>query len=56
MSVFCVIYNLKNPVKEPTCFKNPDNLSCIDLMLTNRYQSFMPILRLYKQDCLIFRR
>ena len=32
---FCDIYNLKNPVKEPTCFKNPDNPSCIDLFLTN---------------------
>ena len=41
MSEFCAIYNLKNLVKEPTCFKNPNNPSCIDLMLTNRYRSFM---------------
>ena len=27
-------------VKEPTCFKNPDNPSCIDLFLTNSYRSF----------------
>ena len=33
---FCDIYNLKNLVKEPTCFKKPDNPSCIDLFLTNR--------------------
>ena len=37
---FCEIYNLKNLVKENTCFKNPDNPSCIDLILTNRYRSF----------------
>ena len=23
-------YNLRNNVKESTCFKDPDNLSCID--------------------------
>ena len=33
---FCDIYNLKNLVKEPTCYKNSDNPSCIDLFLTNR--------------------
>ena len=37
---FCDIYNLKNLVKEPTCFKNPDNPSCIDLFLTNRPRTF----------------
>ena len=36
MNVFCTIYNLKNLVKEPTCFKNIDNPSCIDLILTNK--------------------
>ena len=43
---FCNIYNLSNLVKEPTCFKNPDNPSCIDLFLTNRpkcFQSTMTI-------------
>ena len=34
--VFYDIYNLKKLVKEPTCYKNPDNPSCIDLFLTNR--------------------
>ena len=33
---FCNIYNLSNLVKEPTCYKNPDNPSYIDLFLTNR--------------------
>ena len=32
--------NLKNLVKEPTCFKTIDNPSCIDLFLTNTSQSF----------------
>ena len=39
MQDFCNIYNLKCLVKEPTCFKNPDNPSCIDLLLTNKYRS-----------------
>ena len=37
---FCDAFNLKNLVKSPTCFKNPDNPSCIDLFLTNRPKSF----------------
>ena len=31
-------YSLKNLVKEPTCFK-AENLTCSDLILTNRYRS-----------------
>ena len=37
---FCNVYNLRNIVKEPTCFKNPENPSCIDLFLTNRPRCF----------------
>ena len=37
---FCDIYNLKSLVKEPTCFKNPDSPSCIDLFLTNIPRTF----------------
>ena len=37
---FCKSYNLKNLVRVPTCFKNPENLSCIDLILTNSAYSF----------------
>ena len=33
---FCDICNLENLVKEPSCYKNPDDPSCIDLFLTNR--------------------
>ena len=40
MNVFCATYNLKNLVNEPTCFKNADNPSCIDLILTNKPLNF----------------
>ena len=35
-----ITYNLKSLVKQKTCFKNPDNPSCIDLILTNSPRSF----------------
>ena len=34
------MYNLKNLVKQKTCYKNPDNPSCIDLILTNCHRNF----------------
>ena len=37
---FCDIYNLKNLNKERTCYKTPDNPSCIDVFLTNRPRTF----------------
>ena len=40
MGDFCGIYNLKNLVKKPTCYKNVENPSCIDLILTNSQHSF----------------
>ena len=40
MKDFCERYNLENLIKEPTCFKNPNNPSSIDVMLTNRKNSF----------------
>ena len=40
MNDFCKVYNLFSLIKEPTCFKNPYNPSCIDLFLTNRPRSF----------------
>ena len=33
-------YNLKNLIKEPTCFKSIENPSLIDLILTNKWRSF----------------
>ena len=40
MNEFLDVYNLKNLIKDSTCFKNPLRPSCIDLMLTNRIRSF----------------
>ena len=37
---FCDIYSLKNLIKFPTCFKNPDRPTSIDVILTNSYRSF----------------
>ena len=36
MKDFCVIYNFKSLINQPTCFKNMQNSSCIDLILTNK--------------------
>ena len=40
MKIFWEIYKLQNLTKEPTCFKNPENPTCIDLILTNMPLSF----------------
>jgi hypothetical protein len=40
MKEFCNNYHLTNLIKKATCYKNPDNPSCIDLMLTNRSSIF----------------
>ena len=37
---FCNVTSLKTLNRGPTCFKNPNNPSCIDLFLSNRQQSF----------------
>ena len=37
---FCETYKLRNLVKHPTCLKNLENPSCIDLLLTNKPLSF----------------
>ena len=36
INCFCNNFDLTNLIKEPTCFKNPENPSCIDLFLTNK--------------------
>ena len=38
---FLYEYNSKNLVKDKTCFKSAQNPSCIDLFITNSYQSFL---------------
>ena len=40
MSAFSDTYNLKNLIKEPTCYENPNKSSCIDLMLTKISKQF----------------
>ena len=40
MSEFMGVYSLRHLVKQKTCFKNPENPSCTDLILTNSPRSF----------------
>ena len=40
MKTFCETYDLTNLITEPTCFKSVENPSSIDVILTNRTQSF----------------
>ena len=40
IKTFCDNFDLTNLIKEPKCFKNTENLSCIDLILSSRTQSF----------------
>ena len=40
MRNFCNSYSLNSLIKQPTCFKNPENPSCTDLILTDRPRSF----------------
>ena len=39
MSSFCNTFDLTSLIKEPTCYENPDNPSCTDLILTNKPQN-----------------
>ena len=40
MKDFCELYDLQNLIKDPTCYKNASNPSSIDVILTNRKNSF----------------
>ena len=40
VSGFCEICNLKNIIREKTCFKNPNNPSCVDFIIRNRPRTF----------------
>ena len=46
IKTFCDTYGLKNLIKQPTCYKNPDKPTCIDLMLTN-------VPRCFHKSCVI---
>ena len=39
MKDFCELYDLEHFIKGPTCYKNPNNPSSIDVMLTNKKKS-----------------
>ena len=40
MSEFMNMHNLEKLMKQKTCFKNPENLSCMGLVLTTYPRSF----------------
>ena len=40
---FCDNYNLKSLIKQPICYKKPDNPTFINLLLTNASRSFQSI-------------
>ena len=40
MEEFCSVYNFKNLIKDPTYFKNPENPTTIDHILTNHPRYF----------------
>ena len=40
MKTFCDNCNLTSLIKQPTCYKNPNNPTCIDLILSNTPRSF----------------
>ena len=40
MESFCELYRFKSLIKDPTCFENPENPSCIDLILIKSPYSF----------------
>ena len=40
LQTFCKFHSLCSLIKQATCFKNPENPSCIDLILTNKPRSF----------------
>ena len=37
---FYEVCRLKSPIKKPTCYKNPDNPSCADLIITKNTLGF----------------
>ena len=40
MKSFCETYNLPNLIKQPTCYKDLDNPTRVDLILTNDSRTF----------------
>ena len=46
MQSFCKPYGWKSLIKEPTHFKNPENPSCIDLIMTNNLSKLSAFVRI----------
>ena len=46
MKLLCENYNQKRLIKQPTCYKNPNKPTCIDLILTN-------VPRMYQSTCVL---
>ena len=40
MASFCGTYDLRSVLTEPTCYTNPQNSSCINIILTKHPLSF----------------
>ena len=40
MKDFLIYFHMKTLIKQPTCFKNPANPSCIDHFITNKPNCF----------------
>ena len=40
LKTFCKFYSLHSLIKQPACFKNPENHNCTNLVLTNKPSSF----------------
>ena len=40
MKSFCSLNDLTSLIDQPTCYKNPDKPTCIDIILTNRPNYF----------------
>ena len=40
IKIFCITYDLTSMINKPTCYKNSDKPTCIDLILTNCHGSF----------------
>ena len=52
-NIFCNTYYFKCLVNEPTCFKNINNLSCVDLILRNKslFIQYTKVIETSLSDC-----
>ena len=42
---FCSVNNIESLINKPTCYKNHENPTCINLVLTNR-PGYLPLINL----------